>query len=118
MATNYSIIFELIYNLLDKWALGASEDDAERGEENCVGYDRGHLGEGLAVGDDEARRIGEGVENVLELVRLADMSRGIVVEDVADDLHLRENHASFGCRRVDRSNQHYMVALRNDVAKQ
>ena len=41
---------------------------------------------------------------------------GVVVEDVADELHLRQDEPALGCFRIDGSDQHHGVAFPDDAA--
>ena len=54
------------------------------------------LVEGLAVGDDEAGWFLERLQGGLQFGGLTDHGGGVVVQEVAQHLYLRQYHAPFG----------------------
>ena len=103
---------------LGEVALGAGEEDREGGHRHARRRVGGHLQEGLRVGDHQRRRAVQRVERVAQLALLDDQAVGVVVEQVADRLHLRQDQAALGRLLVDRHHQHDQLARAHEVAEQ
>ena len=99
-------------------AFGTSEEDGEAGKVDGVGDERSDEVEDLAVGDDKARGREKRSESRREFGLAADDGGGVVVEDVADDLDLREDEATFGGGGVDGSDQEDGVGGRDDIGEE
>ena len=102
--------FGSAFQIIAKVALVMRQHDAEAGERNAVLDDFAYHAKCLAVGDDE-RGLWFGAFQIMrQLVFLKENCHSIIIENVAHGLHLRQYHASFGCRTVDgRHQQHYVV---------
>ena len=87
---------------------------AKRMEKQVSGTSRrrvgGDLEEGLRVGDHQARRPLEARRARSRSSRSLTTSNGVVVEQVADGLHLRQDEPALGRLLVDRHDQHGQLA--------
>ena len=93
------------------------QHDAEARERDVFGHLASHASEHLAVGDHQFRgRIT--IQPVGHLVLFQYYGNRVVVEDVADHLHLRQDEPSFGGLRVDGCHEHHRVALADDIAQE
>ena len=97
-------------------ALGAGEEDGEAREGVVRREDGIDLGEGLGVGDGEGRAVAEAVEGATETVGLAADGDTAEVEELAEDLDLREDEAAFRGFAVLRHHEDDDVVFADETA--
>jgi len=60
--------------------------------------------------------LGEATKHVLYFTLLSGYGNGIIIKDIADDLHLRQDQPSFGRAKVNGHNKQHYIAMTDDVA--
>ena len=98
-------------------ALVARKEDRKRGQRHGFRHERLDLAERLAVGHDEPRRLLQAREHAGQRLHLRDRAGCARVENVADRLHLRQDHAALRRGFVDRRDEHDVVARLEQVAE-
>ena len=79
---------------------------------------RDHSFDNLRIADDQIRRILQILQNLCVAVLFDRENRGVVVERIADGLHLRQNQTPFRSLQINRDNQHYQSARLHEIADQ
>ena len=105
-------------HILGKQPFGTRQHHAERREVHLVGHNLRHHAIHLAVRHHQPRLLLQSGKRALQLRLAAHHGAGVVVKNIPQHLHLWQNHASLGSRRVNGRDHHHRVALANHIAQQ